>query len=162
MARADKMDQLRKSYFDIASATDNPQRRGYSLEGLLSELSSVHEITYRAPYKTDTEQIDGSFSFKGFDYLVEARWRKGTPSEADLAVLKAKVDKKITSTRRLFVSMVGFRPEVVLEFTRGVTSNIVLMDGMDLSMILEGRVSLTDALDLKIQKTAQEGIILSH
>lgn len=132
MARADKMEQLRKSYIDIASATDDPQSRGYSLEDLLSELFAVHEITYRPPYKTVTEQIDGSFSFKGFDYLVEARWRKGPPTEADLAALKTKVDKKITSTRGLFVSIAGFRPEVVLEFTRGVTSNMVLMDGVDL------------------------------
>jgi hypothetical protein len=145
MARADKMEQLRKSYIDIASATDDPQSRGYSLEDLLSELFAVHEITYRPPYKTVTEQIDGSFSFKGFDYLVEARWRKGPPTEADLAALKTKVDKKITSTRGLFLSIAGFRPEVVLEFTRGVTSNMVLMDGVDLSLILEGRVSLTDA-----------------
>jgi hypothetical protein len=33
------------------------------------------------------------------------------------------------------------------------------MDGADLSLILEGHVSLTDGLDLKIQKAAQEGII---
>lgn len=160
MARADKMEQLRKTYVAIASADDDPQSRGYSLEDLLSELFAVHEITYRPPYKTSTEQIDGSFSFKGFDYLVEARWRKGQPTEADLAVLKTKVDKKITSTRGLFVSIPGFRQEVVFEFTRGVTSNIVLMDGVDLSLILEGRVSLIDALEIKIQKAAQEGIIL--
>jgi hypothetical protein len=72
----------------------------------------------------------------GPPYLVEARWRKGQPTEADLAALKTKVDKKITSTRGLFVSILGFRQEVVLEFTRGVTSNIVLMDGMDLLLIL--------------------------
>jgi hypothetical protein len=160
VARSNKMEQLRKTYAAIASATDDPQTRGYSLEDLLSELFAVHEITYRPPYRTGTEQIDGSFSFKGFDYLVEARWRKGQPTEADLAVLKTKVDKKITSTRGLFVSIPGFRQEVVLEFTRGVTSNIVLMDGMDLLLILEGRVSLIDALDMKIQKAAQEGIIL--
>jgi len=160
VARANKMEQLRTTYAAIASATEDPQSRGYGLEDLLSELFAVHEITYRPPYRTGTEQIDGSFSFKGFDYLVEARWRKGQPTEADLAVLKTKVDKKITSTRGLFVSIPGFRPEVVLEFTRGVTSNIVLMDGVDLLLILEGRVSLIDALDIKIQKAAQEGIIL--
>lgn len=160
MARAEKMEELRKMYATIASAADDPQARGYSLEDLLCELFAVHEITYRPPYKTRTEQIDGSFSFKGFDYLVEARWRKGQPTEADLAVLRTKVDKKLTSTRGLFVSIPGFRQEVVFEFTRGVTSNIVLMDGSDLTLILEGRVSLIDALELKVQKAAQEGIIL--
>lgn len=46
-----------------------------------------------------------------------------------------------------------------MEFTRGTTSNIILMDGQDVSLILEGHISLVDALDLKIQKAAQEGII---
>ncbi len=135
------------------------QARGYSLEGLLSELFAVNEISYRPSYRTETEQIDGYFHFKGFDYLVEARWRKGPPTESDLAALKTKVDKKITSTRGLFVSIVGFRREVVMEFTRGVSSNMILMDGSDIGLILEGHVSLVDALDLKIEKAAQEGII---
>lgn len=73
--------------------------------------------------------------------------------------IQDKVDKKLASTRGLFVSVVGFRTEVVLEFTRGVTSNIVLMDGQDIALILEGHVSLIDALDMKVQKAAQEGII---
>jgi hypothetical protein len=158
-ARAAKMEELRKTFGAMVSATDDPQDRGYGLEDLLAELFAVHEITYRPPYRTTTEQIDGHFSFKGFDYLVEARWRKAPPSEADLAVLKTKVDKKITSTRGLFVSIPGFRPEVVREITKGISANIVLMDGSDLTLILEGRISVTDALDIKIQKAAQEGII---
>jgi Restriction endonuclease len=160
VARAEKMEELRKNFAAMVTAAEDPQSRGYGLEDLLAELFAVHEITYRPPYRTPTEQIDGHFSFKGFDYLVEARWRKSPPSEADLSVLKTKVDKKITSTRGLFVSIARFRSEVVLEFTRGVSANIVLVDGEDLTLILEGRISLTDALDLKIQKAAQEGIIL--
>lgn len=159
VARAQKMEELRRTFYAWTAARDDPQARGYGLEDLLAELFELHEITYRRPYRTATEQIDGHFPFKGFDYLVEARWRLEPPAEADLAALKAKVDKKITSTRGLFVSISGFRPEVVLEFTRGVSSNIFLMDGQDLALILEGHISLTDALDLKIQKAAQEGII---
>jgi hypothetical protein len=158
-ARAQKMEQLRAAFASMVTSKEDPQMRGYSLEDLLAELFEAHEIPYRRPYRTKTEQIDGHFKYKGFDYLVEARWRANPPSEADLAVFKTKVDKKLTSTRGLFVSIVGFRPEVVLEFTRGVSSNIVLMDGYDLTLILEGHVSLIDALELKTQKAAQEGII---
>ncbi|PYN85555.1 MAG: restriction endonuclease [Candidatus Rokuibacteriota bacterium] len=158
-ARAQKMEELRRTFNGWAGTQDDPQSRGYGLEDLLAELFELHEISYRRPYRTATEQIDGHFPFKGFDYLVEARWRAGPPNEADLGAFKTKVDKKITSTRGLFVSVPGYRPEVLLEFTRGVSSNIVLMDGQDLALILEGHVSLTDALDLKIQKAAQEGVI---
>jgi hypothetical protein len=75
-----------------------------------------------------------------------------------LAAFKTKVDKKLSSTRGIFFSMIGYRPEV-MEFTRGVSSNIVLFDSSDLTLILEGHISLIDALDLKIQKASQEGII---
>ena len=158
-ARAQKMDELRNRYNAMALGRETPQERGYGLEELLAELFEVNEIPYRRPYRTATEQIDGHFEFKGFDYLVEARWRSELPSEADLAAFKTKVNKKITSTRGIFVSINGFRPDVVLEFTRGVSSNIILFDGSDLSLILEGHISLVDALDIKIQKAAQEGII---
>jgi len=158
-ARAQKMAELRRTFNGWTGTQDDPQSRGYGLEDLLAELFELHEISYRRPYRTKTEQIDGHFLFKGFDYLVEARWRVGPPSEADLGAFKTKVDKKITSTRGLFVSIPGYRPEVLLEFTRGVSSNIVLMDGQDLALILEGHVSLTDALELKIQRAAQEGVI---
>jgi restriction endonuclease Mrr len=158
-ARAQKMEQLRNLFLSMVTAKEDPQSRGYSLEDLLAELFEVNEIAYRRPYKTATEQIDGHFVFKGFDYLVEARWRNKNPNEEDLSAFKMKVDKKLTSTRGVFLSIIGFRPEVVLEFTRGVTSNIVLFDGQDLTLILEGHVSLIDGLEIKIQKAAQEGII---
>jgi hypothetical protein len=157
--RAQKMERLRTEFSSMVASKDDPHLRGYALEDLLAELFEAHEITYRRPYRTRTEQIDGHFRYRGFDYLVEARWRSSPPSEADLAAFKTKVDKKLTSTRGLFVSVVGFREEVVLEFTRGISSNIVLMDGQDLALILEGQVSLIDALELKIQKAAQEGIV---
>lgn len=158
-ARAQKMQELHQQFMIMSISKDDPQERGYSLEDLLSELFEVHEIPYRRPYRTSTEQIDGHFSYKGFDYLVEARWRAQPPSEADLAAFKIKVDKKLQSTRGIFVSIIGYRQEVVLEFTKGVTSNIVLLDGSDISLILEGHISLVDALEIKTQKAAQEGII---
>jgi hypothetical protein len=158
-ARAQKMEQLRTSFLSMVASKEDPQGRGYSLEDLLAELFEVNEIVYRRPYKTATEQIDGHFMFKGFDYLVEARWRNEYPKESDLAAFKMKIDKKLTSTRGVFFSVTGFRQEIILEFTRGVTSNIVLFDGQDLSIILEGNVSLIDSLELKIQKAAQEGIM---
>ena len=158
-ARAKTMQELHERFSLLAMSVESPQSRGYSLEDIFAELFAANELSYRRSYRTSTEQIDGSFHFRGFDYLVEIRWRRDPPGEADLAALKTKVDKKITSTRGLFVSIAGFRSETVLEFTRGVSSNIILMDGQDLSLILEGHVSLVDALAMKIDKAAQEGMI---
>lgn len=158
-ARAQKMDELRSVFAELAAGRETMQARGYSLEELLAQLFEAHEIQYRRPYKLSAEQVDGHFHFEGFDYLVEARWRDGHPTQTDLAGFKAKVDRKLASTRGLFVSVSGYRPEVIFEFTKGTSSNIVLMDGQDLSLILEGQCSLTDALGFKIQKAAQEGLV---
>lgn len=159
LARQEKVQQLRQEFYAMAAAKEDPQQRGYGLEDVLADLFDLNEIPYRRSYRTTTEQIDGHFSFQGFDYLVEARWRSERPTEADLGGFKLKVDRKLTSTRGLFVSIRGFRSEVVMEFTKGTVSNMVLLDGEDLTLILEGHVTLRDGLDLKIQKAAQEGIV---
>jgi hypothetical protein len=143
----------------MVQSGDDPQERGYGLEELLADLFDLHEIPYRRPYRASSEQIDGHFKFEDFDYLVEARWRSGPPTAADLVAFKGKVDKKFQSTRGLFFSIVPFRPEVLVYVTQSATSNILVMDGQDLILILEGQISLTDALELKIRKAAQEGII---
>lgn len=150
---------LHLRFTEMARSKEDPQSRGYGLEDLLVDLFAASDVEYRPPYRAGVEQIDGQFRFGGFDYLVEAKWRKDSPSQADLAAFKLKVDKKLFSTRGLFVSIAPFRPEVVQEFTVGHWSNIILMSGEDLALILEGQVSLTMALDAKIQKAAQEGII---
>ncbi len=76
-----------------------------------------------------------------------------------MASFKRKVEKKIISTRGLFVTMIQPRTKVLAEFARAGTSTILLMDGADLALILEGQVSLTDALYMKARKAAQEGVI---
>ena len=158
-ARAQKMEQLCGVFALMLNGRSDSQQRGYGLEDLLAELFEVHDIPYRRAYRTVAEAVDGLFTFKGVDYLVEARGREAPPTEADIGAFKNRVDKKLRSARGLFVSIATFRPDVVFEFTRGTTSNIVLLDGPDLSLILDGHVSLVDALDRKIQKATEEGLI---
>lgn len=153
--RAERMDRLCKTFSTLLTS-NNPQSRGYSLENLLKEMFELNEIEYHKSYKTSTGQIDGHFYFEGFDYLVEARWRKDQPTVSEVGGFKVKVDKVIESTRGLFVAVQGIREKVIREFT-GEGANLIFMDGGDLAYILEGRISLRDALKLKIEKAVQEG-----
>jgi len=153
--RAKKVEKLHKKFLEAIRNPDR-QQAGYSLEDLLKELFAIFEIEYRKSYKTATQQIDGHFRFEGFDYLVEARWRKDQPNETEIGGFKRKVDTKLESTRGIFVSINGFRDEVVKQFT-GIGSNLIFMSGEDLIFILEGRIDLCDALRLKIEKASQEG-----
>ncbi|KGR89362.1 restriction endonuclease [Lysinibacillus boronitolerans] len=157
MERAKKLEELRE-IFNNNLMTNNRQKAGYILEDLLKELFEINNIEYRKSFRTieNTQQIDGYFKFDSFDYLVEAKWRKDYPNGAEIAGFQHKINSKIESTRGLFVSINGFREEVINEF-RGKGSNIIFMDGQDLILILEGRVNLDDCLRFKIERAVQIG-----
>jgi hypothetical protein len=159
--RRRRLEALRET-FNASVVEPNRQAAGYTLQDVLSELFALSEIEYRKSYRTtqNTQEIDGHFLFQSFDYLVEAKWRKDQPTDAEIGAFKHKVEGKLAGTRGLFVSVQGFRPEVVSQFDqRG--SSIILLDGFDLIHILEGRVDLRDALRKKIECAAQKGQVLT-
>lgn len=156
--RERRLGELYGAFAELAASAD-PQARGYGLEDLLKELFALYEIRYRKSYKSEGEQIDGFFTFGGFDYLVEARWRKEPPTLEQLLAVKGKVDRKIESTRGFIFSIPPFREDVLQRLRQAGQANLILVDGYDLTLILEGRVSLIDALQAKIDKAAQEGIL---
>ena len=156
--RERRISELHRVFVALTN-NDNPQARGYGLEDILKELFAIYEIRYRKSYRSDGEQIDGFFSFGGFDYLVEARWRKTQPTLNDLLAFKGKVDRKIESTRGVVISLSGFRNDVVGHLRQAGPTNLVLIDGYDLNLVLDGRVSLVDALQHKTDVAAQEGVV---
>ncbi len=158
-AREKTIVELKARYAAMAADDSDPHRRGYDLQILLEDLFRACGISYRSSYSIVTEQIDGAFEFKNGHYLIEARWRKLPPSKQELGAFKLKVDCKFDGTRGLFLSVTPFRDEVVNDFTRGVSSNVILWDGGDLAIVLEQIMSLEEALDTKIRKAAQEGKI---
>lgn len=134
------------------------QARGYQLEKILAELFRANELEYTSSTRQPHEQVDGSFHFRGFTYLVEARWRSQPPGTEDLAGFKVKVDGKLESTRGLFISMAGFE-EAVLQYFANVSRkrNVIYMTGQDLALIFEGTISLEDALLRKIDAAEKHG-----
>ncbi len=135
------------------------QARGYELEKLLVDLFKANDIDYLGSRRTPHEQVDGSFFFHGFTYLVEARWRQDKPTTGDLADFKFKVDGKIDSTRGLFISIAGFDDEVLEHFANnsGTRRNVMYMTGHDLALIFGGHVGLVDALLVKINAAESRG-----
>jgi len=145
-----------KNIFYSEFSSDDRQKAGYSLEDILEKLFPIFDLDYRKSYKIDTQQIDGSFKLDGFNYLVEAKWRSDLPSESEIGAFKRKVDTKFDSTRGVFISISGFRDEVIKSF-EGQGSNILFVSGEDIIHILEGRISLDEILRTKIDKASEEG-----
>lgn len=157
-ARAKGLAELHSRYMSLVSDVGEPQQRGYEFERLIGAVFKLHDIPYTPPFrKADVEQTDGFFRFDGFSYLIEARWRSQPPRIGDLREFSGKVRAKMESTRGLFVSVAGFREEILREAS--TLLNLVLMDGQDLALILEDRVSLREGLRLKLDRASQQGVL---
>lgn len=156
------LDRLRAEFSTLARSKPGTnaerQARGYQLEKLLADLFRANELDYTGSTRQPHEQVDGSFHFRGFTYLVEARWRSQRPDKEDLAGFKLKVDGKLESTRGLFISMAGFDEEV-LQYFANVSGkrNVIYMTGQDLAIIFEGTIALEDALLRKIDAAEKYG-----
>lgn len=152
-----KIEELKFEYYSLFSS-ENPQDRGYRLEKIVANLFKINEIDYHDSYRnsSNTQQLDGYFRFEGFDYLVEMKWEKNPVNSPKIASLKQKVDTKLTSTRGLFLSINGFRDEVIQDFANR-DSKILFMDGQELSYILENRITLYEALKVKIVGASKTG-----
>jgi hypothetical protein len=136
------------------------QRRGYDLEKLLARLFRAYDMDYRPSYGLPHEQIDGSFHFRGFTYLVEAKWRAVPPDLGDLLDFKGKVDGKLDSTRGAFISMANYDLDVLDHFvrnSRGSRNNIIMFTGADITQLFDGHIGLEAALIKKVDAAEQEG-----
>jgi hypothetical protein len=149
-------DRLRQKFSDLEAITDT-KKRGLAFEKFLNELFHVNGLDPRGSFRVAGEQIDGSFAWSGDVILVEARWCKELPNAADLYALEGKVKRKSEWTRGVFISINGFSPESVEAFRQGQRSSLILMDGKDLSLILERQWSLQAAIDVKFRHAADKG-----
>jgi hypothetical protein len=158
--QAKEIEALRERFAAVTTIADR-QERGYAFERFLGDLFQANDIEYRGAYRVGVEQIDGAFCHAGRDFLVEARWRIEPPSASDLLAFAHKVEGKLQATLGLVITMVPPRPEV-LDHVAARTRSVILMDGTDLALVLEGQVTLPDALEHKRQRAAQEGIVFAR
>jgi len=132
-------------------------KRGFAFERFLRELFTVFGLSPRSSFRLVGEQIDGSFQTGADSYLVEAKWHEKSTGQADLLVFREKVESKSTWSRGLFISYSGFTPDGLQAFSRGRSTNIIGMTGQDVYFILEGEVSLVEAINQKARRAAETG-----
>lgn len=137
-----------------------PQRRGFEFERFLVELFSVFGLDPRGPFRLQGEQIDGSFECNSATYLLEAKWHSTQTSQSDLLIFREKVESKSSWSRGLFISASGFTPDGLIAFSRGRATNIIGMTGQDVYFILDGQMSLADAISRKARHAAETGAFL--
>jgi hypothetical protein len=153
----EKLRHLHNDFLIIATNT-NAQARGYQLEKLLTELFHLFDLEAKGPYKITGEQIDGSFSFDSQDYLLEAKWQKKPVDAGELYKFGTKIDGKFKSTVGLFISLDGFSTDCT-KTSSNIIKSMILMDGQDLMMVLDGRIRLNDLIMIKRRHASDTGEI---
>ncbi|MEO5910633.1 MAG: hypothetical protein ABIP95_07070 [Pelobium sp.] len=149
----DELNELKRVFSEIAQNT-NFQQRGYQLEKFLNELFLLYDLDPKGSFKNYGEQIDGAFTFDSTDYLLEAKWKQEV-GRGDFADFCYKVETKLKNAMGLFVTIDGVTKEAILPAFK----SILIMDGVDIIAIIEGRVSLPDLLYRKRRKANQTGKI---
>ncbi len=152
-AITEKLAELRTSFYEIVALPAQP--RGYALEKFLNGLFALFDIDAKAPFRITGEQIDGAFTFEG-EFLLEAKWHEERTAVADLDSFAGKVGRKLDNTLGLFLSMNGYQDSAIQTHSRG-RPMMFLMDGADLSAVIDGRITLPDLLRRKRQHAARTG-----
>lgn len=154
-----KLEGLKGTFLSLFSNCDyTPQQRGFELERVFFELLELEEFEFSKPYRQSGEQIDGYFSYTKFDYLVEIKWIKDPTSQSELSVFDGKIRGKAQSTRGLFLAVNGFGENAITKYS-GDSPRIILMDGAELTSILEGRRTFFDLLRFKVDALVRYGDI---
>jgi len=151
-----KLDELKMEFYEIASNT-NSQQKGFQLEKFLNKLFVFFDLDPKSSFKVVGEQIDGAFTFDNSDYLLEAKWQeKKEINAADLYTFGGKIQGKLKNTLGLFISLGPYSSECT-ETGSPILKSMILMDGMDLMQVLEGRIRLNELILIKRRHASQTG-----
>jgi hypothetical protein len=150
---AETANNLHKKLMNVSALEPHP--RGFAFEKFLKELFDANGMDGRASFRVIGEQIDGSFEMTGETYLLEAKWTSKQVDASDLRSFNAKVEDKAAWSRGLFVSDSGFTEDGLLAFGKG--KSLVCMDGLDISEMLQRRMTLQEALSKKVRRAAETG-----
>ncbi len=154
-----ELEKLKRQFFYLHEDA-NRQRAGLELEQVLNRLFELHSLSPRKPFKVEGEQIDGSFELDHEVYLLEAKWKQEPCPESDLLVFRGKVEGKSKFTRGVFVAINGISKEATIAITRGKQPNFFVIDGYDITMLLEDNVKLPDFLRRRQRLLADEGRVV--
>ena len=106
-----------------------------------------------------TIKTDSTIELDPETYLLEAKWEKDPSPEADLLVFRGKIEGKSRYTRGVFLSINGVSDEAKLSIGEGKEKMFFVVDGYDLTMLLEGAIGLQKFLRQRQRLLTEEGAV---
>jgi len=155
---SEQLSELRKGLLSIEKLP--PEQKGFEFERFLNTLFHTFGLEPRSSFRLQGEQIDGSIEFENHTYLIEAKFQAAPVGQADLLTFKGKVEGKATWSRGIFISISSFTEDGLAAFSRGRPTNLITFSGQDLFFIVDGQVSLDQAVRLKARRAAETGEVM--
>lgn len=131
--------------------------RGPAFEAFLRDLFAAFSLGPRGSIRLVGEQIDGSFELDGETYLLEAKFHAEQLGPGPMREFRDKVDGKASWSRGILVSWSGFTEQALAAFGRGRATNAIGFSGQDLFFVLDGHITLPDAIRRKVRRAAETG-----
>lgn len=157
-ATPERLQELRNRLLSIERLP--PQQKGFEFERFLNELFNTFGLEPRAPFRLRGEQIDGSIELEDHTYLIEAKFQSNPVGQEDLLTFRGKVEGKATWSRGIFISISHFTKDGLVAFSRGRPTNLIAFSGQDLFFIVDGQMSLDQAIKLKARRAAETGEVM--
>ena len=139
----------------------NPQDRGYAFEKYLNTLFKAFDLDPHASYRTEYDQIDGSFVLDGNTVLVEAKYRSNTIPKDDLILFQNKVEIKSHFPKGLFITYSPVDTKAIEYFT-DKSARIVILTVEELFLMCQNQYPLHKILNAKFRALDERGIIFKH
>ena len=158
--RSSELEELKREFFALHE-DQNRQKAGLQLEKVLNRLFDLHSLSSREPFRVTGEQIDGSFELDHEVYLLEAKWHQDPIPEGDLLVFRGKIEGKSPYTRGVFAAVNGVTREAATAITQGKQPIFFIIDGYDLTMLLEDNMALPEFLRKRQRLLAEEGKVIA-
>ncbi len=156
-----KLDDFRVRFYSLAAQKDRAAA-GIAFQKLFGDLLDLFGLHPKPAFRVTGEEMDGYFILDNETYLLETKWEAGRLSEAPLLVFREKVAGRSNVTRGVFVSMNGFTDECLDAITRGKQPNFFLVDGYDVTQVIEGHIDLPTLLREKLRLFAAKGLVLAR
>jgi hypothetical protein len=156
----DDYNSLNKALLDLEKITDS-QKRGYSFEKYLNSLFKSFDLNPHASYRTEFDQIDGSFVLGGDTILIEAKYRSHAIPKDDLILFSNKIVSKSHFVKGLFITFSQVDNKAIEYFLdRG--SRIVVLTVEELYLMCQNRIPLMTVLQSKFRALDETGLIFKH
>ena len=146
----------------IEDSQKSPQQKGYAFEKFLNQLFQDLSLSPRASYRTESDQIDGSFLLDGNTILLEAKYRSSSPSKNDLILFSEKIANKSQFARGLFICQAKIPCQINDYYKDREGTRIIAMTVEELYLILSENADIVDIIRRKFRYLDEMGIVFKY